>query len=567
MTTKIPITEGQAKALLPPGRMIQIGFALAMAFTLVGILIGVALRLDIFWVWDDAYMYVRYADNLILHHRWSWNPGGEPTYGLTSNLYLLVVLPVRLLIPQNPAAAAMVSSLVSGLIFLVLLIILIVKYADAGPLLARFLVLCLMSVFAFHAGRVSVHLASGMDTAFDLAYLAAYILLAKWNERSRRWPSAVVMGVFGGLAFSARPDLMLYTYLVPLAILILNRERAARRNALLVLALTLAVTLAQLLCSRLYFHTLLPLPFYAKGLKHYEAAMYRQYRTVPIRELLLYLAKYWPLWLVIAADIIANPRAWLKKESAIETGLAAATLLFLAYYLFFVLQIMYWEDRFYYPTLPALCYLAARSATTLIKKGLSLARTEELKRPRLALLGLIFLVLGPTLLPTLSNIFWVRSLIDQGNYDHFFDLPDHAIQVHRYWFELGPVSALPDDLVLATTEVGNPAIYNPGKVIVDLAGLNETEFAHHGFSADYLLSRYHPDFIYLPHPHYEKMTAQIVSDPRFRKDYDYYPAEKITAKWGVAIRRDSKYYAAMRAIVEDGIRNPPVMREDPRAEK
>src|SRR4029453_7354546 len=44
------------------------------------------------YVWDDSYMFVRYADNLRAFHTVAWNPGGAPTYGLTSPLFLSVVL-------------------------------------------------------------------------------------------------------------------------------------------------------------------------------------------------------------------------------------------------------------------------------------------------------------------------------------------------------------------------------------------------------------------------------------------------------------------------------------------
>src|SRR5215831_18276787 len=40
------------------------------------------------YVWDDSYMFVRYADNLPRFHAIAWNPGGAPTYGLTAPLFL-----------------------------------------------------------------------------------------------------------------------------------------------------------------------------------------------------------------------------------------------------------------------------------------------------------------------------------------------------------------------------------------------------------------------------------------------------------------------------------------------
>lgn len=549
-----------------PRLSVRIGLLLALLFALFALVIGVADRLNIFSVWDDAYMFVRYADNLIHHHSWSWNPGGEPTYGLTSNLYMLIVLPVRLLIPNNPAAAVLSSSLLSTLIFILILVTLIGKYVECGPLLKRLIILFVICALTNVAARLSKHMVSGMDTMFDMAWIAFYLLVAKWSNSKPRFSSAVVAGFVGGLTYSTRPDLMLYTCLVPLTILIANRQPSARRHAILVFALTVGVAAAQVLFSLEYFHTLLPLPFYAKGLRHYDTAIYGHYRFIPIRELITYLTCYWPFCLVIAADLTLNWRAWLKRESAFDTGLLVATLLYLGYYSMLVLQVMYYEARFYYPTLPALCYLASRSAADLVRLVTPLCRLESTRHRRWALTGLTFLILGPTFLPTLTNVFWARSNWNVGDYEHFFDWSDHATQVHRYWFQLASISALPDDLTLAATEVGHLGAYNPRKTIVDLASLNNTQFAHHGFSADRLFACHHPDFIYMPHWHYDRIVTDILANPTFVADYDYYPAKKINAELGIAISRKSKYYHAMRDIVEDGIKYPPIIREPPRKE-
>ena len=50
---------------------------------------------------DDSYMFVRYADNILAYGNASWNPGGEATYGLTSSLFLVVVLPILPVMPTT----------------------------------------------------------------------------------------------------------------------------------------------------------------------------------------------------------------------------------------------------------------------------------------------------------------------------------------------------------------------------------------------------------------------------------------------------------------------------------
>jgi len=59
---------------------------------LAGVYLGVATwELSVVWLWDDAYMFSRYAHNILNNGAIAWNPDGVPTYGATSLLYLAVV--------------------------------------------------------------------------------------------------------------------------------------------------------------------------------------------------------------------------------------------------------------------------------------------------------------------------------------------------------------------------------------------------------------------------------------------------------------------------------------------
>ena len=97
------------------------------------IALGILSKFSVLHVWDDAYIFVRYADNVLTYAGASWDPGGEVTYGLTSPLFLSIVLPIRILTPNNPAFTALLSSLLSGILFLGLLIALIGRYTYGGP--------------------------------------------------------------------------------------------------------------------------------------------------------------------------------------------------------------------------------------------------------------------------------------------------------------------------------------------------------------------------------------------------------------------------------------------------
>jgi hypothetical protein len=118
----------------------------------------------------------------------------------------------------------------------------------------------------------------------------------------------------------------------------------------------------------------------------------------------------------------------------------------------------------------------------------------------------------------------------------------------EYWYRLDRFVSLPDDLVIAATEVGLPGVLAPRKTIVDLAGLNESQFARHPFSAERLFARYRPDLLYMPHPNYAEMNRAI-EERLDAEGYDFHTARELDVDFGVAIRRDSRHYDAMRRIV------------------
>jgi hypothetical protein len=495
-------------------------------------------------------MFVRYANNILAHGAVSWNPDGLPTYGLTSNLYLIVVLPIRYLTAADASLVAWLSSCLSGCLFLALLVFLLWRFTPAGPIARSLAVLLVFYSLAGAAEHFTAHICTGMDTTFALAFLTAYLLVAKRHEETGSNRSAVLMGTLGGLAFSARPDLMLYTTAIPGFLLLFPPNRRARRQALIALAITSLLVACQVLVAAWYLRSPLPLPFYVKSLNRYDPSVYVKYWRIAGLMLVQYLRSYGLLVGLIAANFVLLA-AKRRRPSPVDLGMLTATCAFLVYHRVFVLQIMFFDQRFYYPTLPALAFLAAGGVARIAQELPRAARAWLLRLPRLlypaiVLQSLVFLF------PRMEE---AAAGISRGWRDPMFvfDLEENYRRAYsRYWFRLDRFMALPDDLVMATTEVGRPAVMSPGKAIVDLAGLHETHFAHHGFSAEWLFREYQPDLIYMPLPLYRRMLEQIRAHPRFVEGYDYYPRKALGARMGIALRRDSPHYGAMREIVRPG---------------
>ena len=522
---------------------------LAFALSLLYMLMGSGP----FWgIWEDSFMLVRYADNLIHGKGLIWNPGGPPTYGLTSVFYAIPVAIVQAILPHQPVLSLALTSFLCGCLFLTLMALLV------GPVLrsSRAAQVAFGALVAISFARASVSLAvhfwSGMDTMFDLAMMTVYLLIAQWQGRRNSWTSTTVLGIAGGLMYGVRPDLLIYTFLVPAAITVLGKDRSVKAKGAAALAITAATTSIVLAAAYLYFGSALPLSFYAKGLKLYGDFEYERYQKVPLEQLTDYAGAYCVLLGVIAIDLLQSLEGRKKNpHSPLYIALLGGTCVFFIYYLFFVLQIMQFYSRFYYPALPALLWLSAVATRRLIDRYSDTFRqvfqsgTGWGWAAGLALSGGLLVTY-----PLMTDVAHVSREARHGF--HTWDAMDEYRAYYKdYWFRLDRFAALPPDLTMATTEIGHVASMNPGRVIVDMAGLNEREFAFHPFSSAVMLKKYAPDLIYMPHPGYRAMNRNLRENPEFQKDYEYFPPSSLSPRvgMGIALRRDSKYYEQMRAIV------------------
>ncbi|MEJ7730050.1 MAG: hypothetical protein WKG00_12620 [Polyangiaceae bacterium] len=529
-------------ATLPVAWLAQVMFVTTLVVSATLALAKVVTHFDISTLWDDAYMFVRYGENLLREGRLAWNPGGEATYGLTTPLVLLVTVPLALITGHNAALTAMLTSITGGVLFVFFAIRL--WRGAPGSRAVRLTGLALSSV-CVALSATPEHFVSGMDTTFVLAYGAGWLLLVTRLEQRPTPRLAALIGVVGGLAFWARPDLCVYTLAVPAALAVVPRQRERRAAGAIALGAT-AVTLgAVLLVNKLYFASALPLPFYAKSTGVYGTAIRRSYRGIATIELFAFLTWYWPLLAVVGLDVIANARRWWRT-SPVDLALVVGTVVCILYYWLVPLPVMFFSSRFFHPVLPALLLLSWRSLPRLVERLPALR--DAAMAPLAACVALV--AVGTALVPAALTA--ARDAITAMEWKRigWFDVQQHAKEPGplSYWARLDKLPGLPDDLVIASTEVGMLAAVNPRKVVVDLAGLNERRFAHQRFSAERFFQAYQPDLIYMPHPHYEEMIEALQKSAAF-KDYEEIDKKTLEAReFGVALRKSSKHYPALRAI-------------------
>jgi hypothetical protein len=385
-----------------------------------------------------------------------------------------------------------------------------------------------------------------MDAFFGLFYFTLYLACLSWHSLPGTWASAAAAGLAGGLAFGSRPDLLVYSLLVPVLCILLSRSKQNRLRTVLMLGVTLLTLGAQIAFAAYYFQSPLPLAFYAKSLKLYPGLA--GYGVTSVYSLLFFAASYWLLLLIIVLNVTIDPRHWWRDTPALDKALIAGLVCHTAYVLFGVTPIMGQNQRFNYADLPAIIFLSARATVALVSRA-----PRKWMDPLSSLAPryryLIFAAAFFLLLPTVTNIQPLTYLL-HGKFATFDLTREYLAYDKPYWFALDKFSALPDDLTMAATEIGHVAAMNLDKKVYDFSGLNETRFAHHRFSAQTFFENYTPDLIFMPHPGYRGMMEELENNPVFQTRYWWLPPQ-VTGNvgTGIAILKDSRYYSAMRAIV------------------
>lgn len=522
-----------------PRRYILQVFAPGVFLSLLALILTVYSLSSGEQLWDDAYMFARYARNLCEGHGVSWNPPFGPAYGLTSVGYLVFTLPFFSIF-DTVAAALWWASASAGVLFAALLIF-SAGFSAGENKIDRWLAAFFTAlVLAAAAPELAVHFASGMDTTFALSWLTGCIALLLWCDKDDSPRVLIIAAVAIGLLFAIRPDALLLGF--P-ALLLFQRSGRALLRAALAASVVIGI---QLLAGKLYFGQWLPNPFYVKSSALYDAAFYAFFEGASLHYTLLFLGAIPWVLLCLLLQLFAAKRGFDSRQRA----LLLPCLLFFGYQLAFVTPIMGEHARFLFPSLPFLCLAAARSIVvlreTIAQRISAETRTRIFRWPFLYLvcaLGLIF-VKPQALHEAVGSVTRQKYSV--------WTLPEiYQARFTKSWAALDKVAALPNDLVIASTEVGLLGAMNQEKRIIDLTGLHDSKYLR-SFSPSVLWQDL-PDLIYMPFPHYVGMIRALESDPFFIQEYAYYGAGALDTRFGVAIRKKSKHYETLAVTFDRDI--------------
>jgi hypothetical protein len=520
------------------GRLV--GLLMALVLTALGL--NLLIRFGAPQIWDDAYFFTRYADNYRATGDYSWNPGEAPSYGLTSVAYGAWVYVMRLLGGEAPLSLWL-SSLFWGIVTMIGLWMLVKLQAGAEVAQRKALYGMFWLVVGLNVLNLSVHFSSGMDTTLAMAWLGGYIYLWKRFEGRLSPGKALVLGLFGGVAWFIRPDLLLFPIFMPLAQALLGIRPLQRKMAGYILLFTCFMVLLLMGGGVKYLGGLFPLSFYVKSLNSYGEGISQAYWLEGLRHLLLFLAWNFPLLILMPVAVFAARRQKQSAFSRPDKALMASLLIFLIFHTFLVTPIMGYHQRFLYPVWPILVYLTCKSWTVWMR-----LRGGPPKFPRWIPLGVMA---GLSL--WMLAFAWIHRPANIQTTIGKMDLQTAYRELgQNNWPYLPEFLYLGDSLKIASTELGILGAMAPRNTVYDLSGLHNLETARYGLDTDRLLREEQPDLIYMPHPDYVEMIAAIRQDSSFQRHYLEFPAENLNSWLGIALWKESPFFLQMQHIVTTG---------------
>jgi len=480
-------------------------------------------------VFDDSFMFYRYALHLRSGLGLSWNLDGVPTYGMTSLLWSAVVV-VFSFLPFSPAhSLALASWLCSGAA-LCATGVAVAKNSQSPVMRDLWIIVPLVSLSLLSVLIFDLNAVTGMETM--LAFAMVSILAGLVLTQSQRKVSPELIGAVALLLFLVRPESALAaSVLISLAALVL--PQVSIRSALRSLSVFFGGILLTLILAKIYFHSFFPLSFYLKSAHAYEGYRTRWY---PVTSALLFF-RAGVLFLLLIAFLF-------RKHDWRLLAVTGIPLLLTVGYLCTVSQIMGFHSRYYLPYFPLLVIPAFLIFDARLSEDFVGAKQSVLSVPRLVavmlVVGFVQYLLPQPLLFRLESLAEHRVLSygDVGlNMNAKTTLP--AIDYDRSMQLLADdiVASLPSGATIAASEVGYLGARVPHINVIDLAGLNDNEFALHGFSTNALIRR-NPDLVWLPHNDYTYQRGILLTDPAFLDKYELYGG---ALNYGVAISKTSPY--------------------------
>ncbi len=488
---------------------------------------------------DDAYMFFRYAQNLVQNHQFAWNPGENPIYGPTSIPYVYVVAAFIKVIPLRSNFLLPIISWLIGLFVVILLFVTgLVQTKNSGPIHSVLATGCV--AFAVVTPFFTYHATTGMDTTLSILINTLFVLVATKTAKNHTGGRIFFLGFLAYLSYAIRPDNIIYAISFPLLIFLVLEPSPLWRESLAFLAIFILFIAGDTLLKIKMFTDFLPLSYYVKQNNFYQGYM-GAYQWNPS----IYLATFTIGVLPSSIVIFANLKS--KYIRLFITYLLPVFATFLYY--FKVLQIMGEYARYYYPAMPFIVVLSLLILGDSDKSPIKTDFKKSFNRTVLSVLSIVVFVL---FLGTIGSNLYLSTVPQNTNTAQ--NTSDSSIPTIGWGRAIVAVASLSSQLmpntVLAASEVGYIGANAPQVKIIDLVGLNNPAIAHQGFKAEALFLQ-KPDLIWMPPPDYASIRHEIECNPNFYANYTYYPG---LFDYGMAVNKESPYRSDIDSLLSKNLK-------------
>lgn len=489
------------------------------------------------WLMDDAGISFAYAHNLVHGHGLVAQVGAQPAEGFSNFLWTVLLSPLFLSPPLDPAIPVKIFSAACILITYLLLHKCINRHfsdTHSRGLIAAIILFAL----SFNSSFV-IWTTSGLENPLYVLLSALYLFLVLEHAGTAVPDTSIPVyaAITGTLIGLTRPDGILFSFVFPLYLLLRIIGDRSRHRFLLRHVITYVVVVAVIyggfMAFRyLYFNDTKPNPYYVKGaptlMSGAELIMGTRYHAMKTYDLLSSMFSR-RTGLVTILLIIVSTLFFFRTRNRLPY--LVLLLMLLASWAVYSLLPDDWMGEFRYATpffvffYAYLCLIAVRFLTMVIE--------------RTAIRTVLILVLGVVLVVSTALLSIPRSR------DFAADppLPFHtAARLYGVQFNKYAESMNIEDATLLCPDVGG-TLYFSRHLVYDLGGLCNREIAkmikrdNKGLR-DYVFDEIKPTFIHIHD--YWSMIADFEYDPRFRRDY--VTICEYVSTWA-AERTDTVYYS------------------------
>jgi hypothetical protein len=487
---------------------------------------------------DDAYMYLRYADHWIAGQGMVWNLGESSVYGVTSLLHLALVVLVKVSFPWlGPAAVLQVAS-GSAAVGLLAALIGMAALCSRHVRLRRnwiFWTAVMVPLVGFHEA-FGFHAGTGMDTMLSALTNAALVFFSLQFAKAPTFTRALWAAAASFLAVLARPDNLLCAFFCPILAILLLAPGPRSKPLVMFGVFAGGLLVALVIALGLLLGSPLPLSFFAKQ-PWYYGGFAGEFTWNPFLFLKVFGLTAWPF---LAALMLFADRRDLRRAAVLLVPALASMAVLCRFN-----QIMGHLGRFYFPFLPFFV------ATGTLAFDAWLGRTH--RRAGMAWragLAMVVILAGNLGLSFAAEMYAARAQTQKfavtGGFHVAAQAPLPELDSWQAAHAIADIAmAAPGGTHFAMSEHGLPGALAPQTAMIDVLGLHDPTFARHGFSAAELFRR-NPDVLWLPHSDHTQMLRDILDSDDFWNHYAFYPDAFFH---GIALRTDGPYSTRLAELL------------------